>query len=100
MNLVAFGGIAGLFLGCSLISGIELIYFALVEVPLFIFTELTSPKKLDESSNAMNNSWATRKKIATIPQNNLNLKQNFAPNNRYNDKLNVTNQWYQYQMYK
>ncbi|EDW02982.1 pickpocket protein 19 [Drosophila grimshawi] len=32
--MVSFGGIAGLFLGCSLISGMELAYFVCVEVPV------------------------------------------------------------------
>ncbi|KAL7738778.1 hypothetical protein ACLKA6_014553 [Drosophila palustris] len=33
--MVSFGGIAGLFLGCSLISGMELAYFLCIEVPAF-----------------------------------------------------------------
>ncbi|EDW76260.1 uncharacterized protein Dwil_GK15363 [Drosophila willistoni] len=33
--MVSFGGIAGLFLGCSLISGMELAYFIFIEVPAF-----------------------------------------------------------------
>lgn len=37
---VSFGGIAGLFLGCSLISGMELAYFLCIEVPAFGIREL------------------------------------------------------------
>ncbi|SPP86159.1 pickpocket protein 19 [Drosophila guanche] len=33
--MVSFGGIAGLFLGCSLISGMELAYFLCIEVPAY-----------------------------------------------------------------
>lgn len=28
--MVSFGGIAGLFLGCSLLSGVEIVYYALI----------------------------------------------------------------------
>ncbi|XP_023175133.2 pickpocket protein 19 [Drosophila hydei] len=38
--MVSFGGIAGLFLGCSLISGMELAYFLCIEVPAFGIREL------------------------------------------------------------
>ncbi|EDW63485.1 pickpocket protein 19 [Drosophila virilis] len=38
--MVSFGGIAGLFLGCSLISGMELAYFLCIEVPAFGMREL------------------------------------------------------------
>ncbi|XP_065356449.1 pickpocket protein 19-like [Calliphora vicina] len=43
--MVAFGGIAGLFLGCSLISAIELFYFVVVELPAFMLNQLKSNAK-------------------------------------------------------
>lgn len=41
---VAFGGIAGLFLGCSLISTMELAYFLLVDLPTFILQKYRNKK--------------------------------------------------------
>ncbi|XP_055914436.1 pickpocket protein 19-like [Eupeodes corollae] len=35
--VVSFGGIAGLFLGCSLISAVEILYFLCVDIPKFVY---------------------------------------------------------------
>lgn len=40
--LAAFGGIAGLFLGCSLLSAVEFIYLFLIEIPQVFYTECQS----------------------------------------------------------
>ncbi|KAM7351046.1 pickpocket protein 19-like [Cochliomyia hominivorax] len=53
--MVAFGGIAGLFLGCSLISAMELVYFALVELPYFVLCEFKGTSKLEKVDNPQNN---------------------------------------------
>ncbi|XP_018794741.1 PREDICTED: pickpocket protein 19-like [Bactrocera latifrons] len=42
--MVAFGGIAGLFLGCSLISTMELAYFLLVDLPTFMLQKYRNKK--------------------------------------------------------
>jgi hypothetical protein len=34
--LVAFGGIAGLFLGCSMLSGVEIIYYTLIIIIILV----------------------------------------------------------------
>jgi hypothetical protein len=34
--MVAFGGIAGLFLGCSLLSGVEIIYYVIIITFIFL----------------------------------------------------------------
>ncbi|XP_067620278.1 pickpocket protein 19 [Eurosta solidaginis] len=55
--IVAFGGIAGLFLGCSLISTMELAYFLLVDLPTFILQKYRNNKnkseKLSQSANTL-----------------------------------------------
>ncbi|XP_050319209.1 pickpocket protein 19-like [Bactrocera neohumeralis] len=42
--IVAFGGLAGLFLGCSLISTMELAYFLLVDLPTFVLQKYRNNK--------------------------------------------------------
>ncbi|KAH8272146.1 hypothetical protein KR018_003547 [Drosophila ironensis] len=51
--MVSFGGIAGLFLGCSLISGMELIYFLCIEVPAF-------------GIEGLRRHWYSRRKLQTV----------------------------------
>ncbi|XP_055847338.1 pickpocket protein 19-like isoform X2 [Episyrphus balteatus] len=42
--VVSFGGIAGLFLGCSLISAVEILYFLCVDIPKFFYRRLKRPR--------------------------------------------------------
>ncbi|KAM7351044.1 pickpocket protein 19-like [Cochliomyia hominivorax] len=49
--MVAFGGIVGLFLGCSLISAVELIYFAWIELPHFVLKGIKYKRKVDKIIN-------------------------------------------------
>ena len=52
--LVSFGGIAGLFLGCSIISAIEIIIFAIIEAPKFVASEVKLRLKLKRSKTQPN----------------------------------------------
>ncbi|XP_041564724.1 pickpocket protein 19 [Drosophila elegans] len=64
--MVSFGGIAGLFLGCSLISGMELAYFLCIEVPAFAI-------------DGLHRYWQTRRQMnmeTTVPSSRLNIQQN------------------------
>ncbi|XP_065356446.1 pickpocket protein 19-like [Calliphora vicina] len=61
--VVAFGGIVGLFLGCSLISGIELLYFVFIELPRFLLNEWKSKGKSKNIYNQLNKEF----KINKIP---------------------------------
>ncbi|XP_065356448.1 pickpocket protein 19-like [Calliphora vicina] len=72
--MVAFGGIAGLFLGCSLISVMELLYFVLVELPVFLFRELKTKNKPMNANNQLNN----ERQLSEIPYKS----RNWGVNNR------------------
>ncbi|KAI8121516.1 Pickpocket protein 19 [Lucilia cuprina] len=63
--MVAFGGIVGLFLGCSLLSGMELVYFVLLELPIFIMRTLRTKKKYNDKplSNATDYKYEPKKKL-------------------------------------
>ncbi|XP_036322619.1 pickpocket protein 19-like, partial [Rhagoletis pomonella] len=50
--MVAFGGIAGLFLGCSLISTMELAYFLLVDLPTFLLQKYRNNKCKSQHASA------------------------------------------------
>ncbi|XP_033173375.1 pickpocket protein 19 [Drosophila mauritiana] len=63
--MVSFGGIAGLFLGCSLISGMELAYFLCIEVPAF-------------GLDGLRRRWKARRQMdlgVTVPTPTLNFQQ-------------------------
>ncbi|XP_034099225.2 pickpocket protein 19 [Drosophila nasuta] len=62
--MVSFGGIAGLFLGCSLISGMELAYFLCIEVPAFAMNGLSQRLR------------SRRRMDTTVDTPILNLRQN------------------------
>lgn len=72
--IVAFGGIAGLFLGCSLISVMELAYFILVELPVFLYSELKPNNKPMNVVNQLNN----ERQLSEIPSKS----RNWGVNNR------------------
>ncbi|XP_001962289.2 pickpocket protein 19 [Drosophila ananassae] len=64
--MVSFGGIAGLFLGCSLISGMELAYFLCIEVPAC-------------GLDGLRRHWRARRQMDTSPTTVtpvLNFRQN------------------------
>ncbi|XP_058975849.1 pickpocket protein 19-like, partial [Musca domestica] len=44
--MVAFGGIAGLFMGCSLISAVEVFYFLFIQIPTFAYREYQARQEL------------------------------------------------------
>ncbi|XP_030377204.1 pickpocket protein 19 [Scaptodrosophila lebanonensis] len=60
--IVSFGGIAGLFLGCSLISGMELAYFLCIEVPAFALQGL----RLKWRARRVNNQATMSPSIPTL----------------------------------
>lgn len=76
--MVAFGGIAGLFLGCSILSSIEIIYY-LMELMLIY------GRKLKVHLENVSNSYSNRIKVGDSSQNNskkLGKKRKFSENVR------------------
>lgn len=67
--LAAFGGIAGLFLGCSLLSAVEIIYLILIEIPQVVYTECQS-----------NNEGYNSDDLLTTNHNNIAWSPNKRPN--------------------
>lgn len=70
---MAFGGIAGLFLGCSLISAMEIFYFVLIEVPVFVFKHLKVKNNLQSKNRSV---------VKQSKKKNFLKSQNWAANNR------------------
>lgn len=82
--LAAFGGIAGLFLGCSLFTAVEVIYLILIEIPQVLFTECRSASKghnSEELTTNQNNINAIVLKRNNF--NNFNNSNNFQRNLRF-----------------
>ncbi|XP_037959101.1 pickpocket protein 19-like [Teleopsis dalmanni] len=73
--LAAFGGIAGLFLGCSLISAVELLYFSLIELPHFIIDELK--EKWQQWKFFQKFRWLGLKQRIVTPQSTHNVKDSY-----------------------
>lgn len=68
--MVAFGGIAGLFLGCSLLSGVEIVYYTLV---VTLITLKKCKKKCDRVIEV--NSKEYRAKNAQKPKKKFKIRQ-------------------------
>ncbi|XP_018333207.1 pickpocket protein 11 isoform X2 [Agrilus planipennis] len=78
--LVSFGGIAGLFLGCSLLSGVETVYFFTIRAVCMIFSER---KRLEDIRR--------RRVLEPVPDYDLSLTPYFikppSPGNGTNEIL-------------
>lgn len=101
---MAFGGIAGLFLGCSLISAMELLYFALVELPVFVLNEFKAKDKLertDQGQQQQNNQKQIPLKRRNWGMNNrIVAAQNFQNDfTNYKNNLNSKNEGWSQQYY-
>lgn len=66
--MVAFGGIAGLFLGCSLLSGVEIVYYILI-VALISFKKCK--KKFDRVIEVNSKEYRTQR-VAQRDKSRLN----------------------------
>lgn len=98
LTLVAFGGIAGLFLGCSLISGMELVYFTLVELPVFLLKELklkfmsrNNKIQIDAKVPRKGHNLGLNNRIIDVQSNN----DLYFYKNNVNSKYNAVQQWSQ-----
>lgn len=60
--MVSFGGIAGLFLGCSILSGVEIVYYLII---IFIMLAKKLAKRADNFLNLRSNQI----KVAEMRQN-------------------------------
>lgn len=67
--MVSFGGIAGLFLGCSLLSGVEIVYY-------FIIISLLLSKKLYKRVETFSNSHSAELKVSDNQENRKKIKNN------------------------
>ncbi|XP_037959098.1 pickpocket protein 19 [Teleopsis dalmanni] len=80
--LVAFGGIAGLFLGCSLISAMEIVYFVFVELPNYLSQRIRD--KLQERRIETNNNLSSNTINHNITQNQF---EEYVLNGRKQNKF-------------
>lgn len=73
--MVSFGGIAGLFLGCSILSGVEIIYY-ISSIVLMISKELRVKldKLLLRNSRQMRLKEAKQKKLRHTPEGTRVIK--------------------------
>lgn len=67
--MVSFGGIAGLFLGCSILSGVEIIYYIFIIIFMLL-------KKLKKKTDKFLEKYSSRNQLVvqqnhTIPQRNV-----------------------------
>lgn len=94
--LVSFGGIAGLFLGCSILSGVEILYY------LFVIA-MTMAKRLSKKAQNILNKHSSEIKVAGANYNHKkfshkanNIKvikiQSLSDNDNIKAKLQNTNQ--------
>lgn len=67
--MVAFGGIAGLLLGCSILSGVEIVYYILMITLMFC-------RKLKVRVGTLFSSHSNRSKVNDARQNNRGMCQN------------------------
>ncbi|XP_013101051.2 pickpocket protein 19 [Stomoxys calcitrans] len=66
--MVAFGGIAGLFMGCSLISAVEVLYFLFIQVPTFAYKEFQNKKNFKRKTPNSNFSKTYSNRVITPSQ--------------------------------
>lgn len=90
---VAFGGIAGLFLGCSLISTMELAYFLLVDLPTFVLQKYRNNKskmknELERKNNNIKQQLNMKSQLIQ-PQSYESLYNNI----KISRKLPLTTDW-------
>ncbi|XP_039952850.1 pickpocket protein 19-like [Bactrocera tryoni] len=103
--MVAFGGIAGLFLGCSLISTMELAYFLLVDLPTFVLQKYRKNKsKMQDKRRSVvgpleqlqvkNNNW---KQIQQFNMKSQLIQpqsyESLYSNSKINKKLPLITDW-------
>ncbi|XP_036322404.1 pickpocket protein 19-like [Rhagoletis pomonella] len=80
--MAAFGGIVGLFLGCSLISTMELAYFLLMDLPKFVLRKYCFNKnKLQSKQQLLEN--RLRKKNISKHTRQLNMKNKIMQQQSY-----------------
>lgn len=72
---MAFGGIAGLFLGCSILSGVELIYYIFNFLFNYIFLQHKISKLSQKSAGYVHDDNLTKNKVGeTEKKFNGNMK--------------------------
>ncbi|XP_053958286.1 pickpocket protein 19-like [Anastrepha ludens] len=101
--MVAFGGIAGLFLGCSLISTMELAYFLLVDLPTFVLQKYRNNKRKlqkEQRPPTLLQEFQVKNGIKQIHQINMKSQliqpqsyENLFHNNKTNKKLPHIADW-------
>ncbi|XP_075153777.1 pickpocket protein 19-like [Haematobia irritans] len=89
--MVAFGGIAGLFMGCSLISAVEVFYFLFIQVPAFAYKEVQNKKKKQKKNDqqydqdiqqssyySKPSDYYPRQQIKLPPKNRISIVENMG----------------------